>query len=206
MGLGLVIRLARKKAAAPLLALSVPVITLALGVGISMIMRPIFILRYLVPCGPLIIFFVAYGIDTIGREALRGGVVTLMLAAFCSNLIFALEDILPNPGKFGAAAVSQAEQAEAYVIQVGNHLHVSQVVAYYAPQVPIYTPETLGAASPYENIHPLEERPEEARCLAVLTEPDAEPDDSLFPESRGTKLGTYFAAYDTFDLWLVELP
>lgn len=206
LGLGLVIRLARKKAAAPLLALSVPVITLALGVGISMIMRPIFILRYLVPCGPLIIFFVAYGIDTIGREALRGGVVTLMLAAFCSNLIFALEDILPNPEKFGAAAVSQAEQAEAYVIQVSNHLHVSQVVAYYAPQVPVYTPETLGAASPYENIHLLEERPEEERCLAVLTDPDTEPDDSLFPGYRGTKLGTYFAAYDTFDLWLLELP
>ena len=84
---------------------------------------------------------------------------------------------------------------------------VSQVVAYYAaPQVPVYTPETLGAASPYENIHLLEERPEEERCLAVLTDPDTEPDDSLFPGYRGTKLGTYFAAYDTFDLWLLELP
>ena len=100
----------------------------------------------------------------------------------------------------------QAEQAEAYVIQVSNHLHVSQVVAYYAPQVPVYTPETLGAASPYENIHLLEERPEEERCLAVLTDPDTEPEEALFPGYRGTKLGTYFAAYDTFDLWLLELP
>ena len=40
----------------------------------------------------------------------------------------------------------------------------------------------------------------------MLTDPDTEPDDSLFPSYRGTKLGTYFAAYDTFDLWLLELP
>ena len=40
----------------------------------------------------------------------------------------------------------------------------------------------------------------------MLTDPDTEPDDSLFSGYRGTKLGTYFAAYDTFDLWLLELP
>lgn len=207
LGLALVIRLSLKKAAAPLLALAVPVITLILGVAISMLMRPIFIIRYLVPCAPLIIFFVAYGMDTIQKEYLRGGVVVLVLAAFCSNLIFAFQDILPNSGKFGAAAVSQAEHADAYVIQVSNHFHVSQVVAYYAPETPIYTPETLGAASPYGNISALEEYPEDGlNKIAVLTDSEVPPDDSLFPGYRGSKLGSYYAAYDNFDLWLMEAP
>ena len=172
-----------------------------------MLMRPIFIIRYLVPCAPLIIFFVAYGMDTIQKEYLRGGVVVLVLAAFCSNLIFAFQDILPNSGKFGAAAVSQAEHADAYVIQVSNHFHVSQVVAYYAPETPIYTPETLGAASPYGNIRALEEYPEDGlNKIAVLTDSEVPPDDSLFPGYRGSKLGSYYAAYDNFDLWLMEAP
>ena len=205
IGLGLLVLLARKKAAVPLLALAVPVLTMALGVGVSLLMRPIFVIRYLVPCAPLIIFFVAYGIDTLQREFLRGGAVTLLLAAFCANLIFAVQDILPNPEKFGAAAVSQAEQAQAYVIQTQNHLHVSQVAAHYAPETAVYTPQTLGAASPYQNVSPLEAFSDDGlSCLAVLTDQGAEPDDSLFPGFRGTRLGTYFAAYDTFDLWLME--
>lgn len=207
MGLGLVVWFFLKKKAPPLLALAVPVITLLLGVAVSALMRPIFIIRYLVPCAPLIIFFVAYGVASIKKEYLRGGVVFLLLAAFCSNLIFAFQDILPNSAKFGAAAVSRAESAEAYVLQVSNHLHVSQVVAYYAPEATIYTPETLGAASPYENIRLLEQFPEEGlEKIALLTDPEAEPDDSLFPDYHGTKLGTYYAAYDTFDLWLMEAP
>ena len=55
LGLGLMLQLVRKKAAAPLLALAVPGLTLALGVGVSLLMRPIFIIRYLVPCAPLIL-------------------------------------------------------------------------------------------------------------------------------------------------------
>ena len=207
LGLALTARLFLKKAAAPLLALAVPVMTLLLGVAVSLLMRPIFIIRYLVPCAPLIIFFVAYGVAGIEQEFLRGGVVFLLLAAFCSNLIFAFQDILPNSAKFGADAVSQAENAQAFVIQVSNHLHVSQVAAYYAPETPIYTPETLGAASPYENVRLLEEYPEEGlQKIAVLTDSDTAPDDSLFPDYHGTKLGSYYAAYDTFDLWLMEAP
>ena len=207
LGLGLMLWFFLKKKAPPLLALAVPVITMLLGVGVSLIMRPIFIIRYLVPCAPLIIFFVAYGIAAIEKEYLRGGVVFLLLAAFSSNLIFAFQDILPNSAKYGSAAVSQAENPDAYVIQVSNHLHVSQVASYYAPETTIYTPETLGAASPYENILPLEEYPEEGlRKIALLTDSDAAPDDSLFQGYHGTKLGTYYAAYDTFDLWLMEAP
>lgn len=205
LGLGLTVQLARKKAAAPLLALAVPVLTLLLGVGISMVIRPIFIIRYLVPCAPLIIFFVAYGISTIRREALFGGAAAVLLTAFSGNLIFAMEDILPNPDKFGSAAVEQASQAEAYLILAGNHLHVSQVAAYYQDEAPIFTSETLGAASPYTNIYLLPEfSPEDYSCFAVLTDPGSGPDSSLREQFRATKLGTYFAAYDSFDLWLME--
>ena len=205
MGLCFLVSMIRKKEVLPLLALAVPVITLALGLGVSIVMRPIFILRYLVPCAPLMIFFVAWGISSIDRDTLRSGAITLFFAAFSANLIFAVADILPDPNKFGAAAAAKAEQAQAYVVQAENHFLISQVVAYYEPQCPIYTPETLGAASPYENVHSMEEYPSgEIGCLAVVTTPDVPPEDSLFPGYRGTKLGTYYAAYNTFDLWLME--
>ena len=205
LGLLFLLCAVRDKAAAPLLALSVPVITMVLGVGVSILMRPIYIVRYLVPCAPLMIFFVAWGISAIRRDSLRSASIALFFAAFSANLIFAVEDILPNPDKFGADAAAQAKEAQAYVIQTEQHFHVSQVVSYYEPQLPIYTPETLGAASPYKNIHPLEEYPEEGiQRLAVVTDVDTPPDDSLFPGYCGTKLGTYYAAYDSFDLWLME--
>ncbi|MGM9605133.1 MAG: glycosyltransferase family 39 protein [Faecousia sp.] len=205
LGLGLAVQLVREKAAVPLLALAVPVLTLLLGVCVSMVIRPVFIIRYLVPCAPLIIFFVACGISTIRREALLGGAAAVLLTAFSGNLMVAIADILPNPDKFGSAAVAQASQAEAYVVLVDNHLHVSQVAAYYGNGAPIFTPETLGAANPYTNIDLLPEfSPEDYSCFVIFTNPDSEPDRSLCEHFRATKLGTYFAAYDTFDLWLME--
>lgn len=203
MGLVFLIGMLLKKEAVPLLALAVPVITMGLGVGVSILMRPIFIVRYLVPCAPLMIFFVAWGIGSLSRDTLRGGAAALFFAAFSANLIFAVGELLPNPDEFGTASLAQ--QAQAYVIQTDNDLHVSQVLSYYEPQCPIYTPETLGAASPYQNIHPLSGYPgEEIDRLAVLTNPGAAPEDSLFPGYNATKLGTYTAVFDTFDLWLME--
>lgn len=205
LGLGLMVQLVRRKAAVPLLALAVPALTLVLGVGISMVLRPIFIIRYLVPCAPLIIFFIAYGISTIRREALFGGAVAIMLTAFSGNLILVMTDILPNPNQFGSAAVEQASQAEAYVVVAKNHFHISQVVAFYQDEDPIYTPETLGDASPYGNIYLLPEfSPEDYSCFAMVTSPGSEPDPSLCEDFQATKLGTYSAVYDTFDLWLME--
>lgn len=205
LGLGLIALLLRRKATAPLLALAVPLLTYVLGVGISMVIRPIFIIRYLVPCAPLIIFFVAYGLSLIRREAVFGGAMAVLLTAFSSNLFFAMEDILPDPDQFGSAAVEQASRAEAYVVLTNNHFHVSQVAAYYQDTAPIYTPETLGAASPYTNVHLLPEfSPEAYSCFAVLTPADSEPENSLREGFQATKLGTYYAAYTTFDLWLLE--
>lgn len=205
IGLGLLFLLVWKKAAAPLLALAVPVLTLALGVLISALLRPIFIIRYLVPCAPLIIFFVAYGISRIPREGLYGAAAALLLTAFAGNLFFAVEDILPSPDGFDAAATAQADPAQAYLIQAGSDLHVSQIVSYYEEVTPIYAEEILGAASPYPNIYPLSEFSlEEIQRVAVITDALTPPDLSLLPGFQGEKLGTYQAAFDTIDLWLLE--
>ena len=205
LGLGFLFLLAREKAAAPLLALAVPVLTLALGVLISALLRPIFIIRYLVPCAPLIIFFVAYGISRVQSQALYGAAAALLVTAFAGNLLFAVEDILPSPDGFDAAAAAQADPAQAYLIQAGSDLHVSQITSYYDDVTPIYAGETLGAASPYPNIYPLSEfSPEEMQRVAVITDALTPPDLSLLPGFRGEKLGTYQAAFDTIDLWLLE--
>lgn len=205
LGLMFLFLLIREKAAAPLLALAVPALTLGLGVLISALLRPIFIIRYLVPCAPLIIFFVAYGISRIQSKTLYGAAAALLLTAFAGNLLFAVEDILPSPGRFDAAAAAQAEPAQAYLIQAGSDLHISQITSYYDDVTPIYAAETLGAASPYPNIYPLSEfSPAQLQRVAVITDALTPPDLSLLPGFRGEKLGTYQAAFDTIDLWLLE--
>lgn len=205
LGLGLLIRLVRDRAAAPLLALVVPMLTMVLGVGISLLIRPIFIFRYLAPCGALIVFFLAYGVGTIRKETLYGGAVAVLLTAFSANLIFTIWDILPAPNKFGTAAAAQAEEAQAYVILTDTQFHMSQAASYYEPETPIYTQETLGDASPYPNIYLLEEfSPAGLDCFAVFTNKDAAPDDSLCQGFQAKNLGTYSLGNDLFDFWLLE--
>ena len=46
--------------------------------------------------------------------------------------------------------------------------------------------------------------PEAYSCFAVLTPAGSEPESALCEGFQATKLGTYYAAYTTFDLWLLE--
>lgn len=203
LGLGLLVRLLLAKQPLPLLALAVPALTMLVGVGASMAVRPVFIVRYLVPCAPLIIFFVAWGIGTIRREALLGGVAAVLLTAFSGNLIYAALGALPEQNQIDNDLMARTGEAQAYVVQVDNDIHVSQVTAYYQTQAPIYTGETLGAASPYPNVFPLSQfSGDGVDCFAVLTNPGSGPS-GFSPEFRGENLGTYCASYDSFDLWLL---
>ncbi len=203
----LFIQMIIRKDGPALLALTVPVLTMLLGIVVSVLMRPIYIVRYLVPCAPLLMFFLAYGISSFRREQLFTAVSSVLLVAFFSNLPFVAASMIPGQNKFGSGFVSATDQAQAYVVELPDNVknsHISQVVAFYQSEKPIYVPETMGAASPYPNIEELEAfQPEELDCFAVLTEPDSRPSMSGMEDFECTPLGVYYDVYNHTGVWLL---
>ena len=86
-----------------------------------------------------------------------------------------------------------------------NDSHISQIAAYYNSTTPIYLEETLGAASPFENIFPLSElHTENLSTILVFTDEGTRPTGSYLTGFAPTLVGTYQGGYNTFDIWKLE--
>ena len=101
--------------------------------------------------------------------------------------------------------LEENSDAQAYVILVDNDSHISQIAAYYNSTTPIYLEETLGAASPFENLFPLSElHTENLRTILVFTDEGTRPTGSYLTGFAPTLVGTYQGGYNTFDIWKLE--
>lgn len=201
----LLLGIAWRREAAPLLAMTVCLLTEALGVGVSLLIRPVYIIRYLVPCAPLMIFFLAWGLARITREKLYGAAMGFLLAGFGGSLMYTAVNALPPQNMLTDTVLEENSDAQAYVILVDNDSHISQIAAYYNSTTPIYLEETLGAASPFENIFPLSElHTEDLRTILVFTDEGTRPTGSYLTGFAPTLVGTYQGGYNTFDIWKLE--
>lgn len=203
----LFIQMIIRKDVPALLALAVPALTMLLGIAASLAVRPVYVVRYLAPCAPLMIFFLAFGISNIRREQLFTAVSSVLLVAFFCNLPFVAASMRPGQNKIGSGFVEDTDRAQAYVMELSDGIansHMCQVVAYYQTEKPIYISETLGAASPYPNVEELTAfQPEELDCFAVLTDPDSRPSMYGTEDYECTSLGVYHEVYTKADVWLL---
>lgn len=203
----LFVQMVIRKDGPALLALAVPVLTMLLGIAASLIVRPVYIVRYLAPCAPLLMFFLAYGISGIRQEQLFTAVSSVLLVAFFSNLPYVAASMRPGENKIGAGFVTDTSQAQAYVTELANstaNSHMSQVVACYQTEKPIYAPDVLGETNPYPNWEDLALfQPEEFTCFAVLTDPDSQPSMYGTEDFECTSLGVYHEVNTQAEVWLV---
>lgn len=201
----LVVFLAMRKDIVALLALLIPLLTLLLGIAVSLLVRPIFIIRYLVPCGPLLIFFVAYGMSRLGKDSLIHAATGVLVVSFAGNLLFALLDLVPTPNKFDMEFARKQGQAEACVVVSESNFHVGQVIAYYFASTPVYALETPdAAANPYENLNSVAEfTPEGLQSYLFVTDIGSGPDSSFTKDYDPVLLGTYHDVGNFVDVWLM---
>lgn len=201
--LALVVLAFRRKDWAALLALGVPVMTVVLGLAVSILIRPVFVIRYLAPCAPLLVFFLAHQLAQLKSENIRSGILAVLLVSFSGNLAVTLLDCLPQENRIYGAFQEQTQQAQAYVVLADGSMRIGQVISHHRPEVPVYTTEILGAASPYSNDHPVEDfSAESVDCFVLLTNSDTTPDG--FSGFQFTPLGHYQAGYDEMEAWLAE--
>lgn len=173
----------KKRAWVGLAALAVPVGTLAVGLAASILVRPVFVIRYLLPSVPMLVFFFAYSLAGLKSEALVSSLVTVCLMGGISNgLVAAKAAVFPAENRLTRAVVSSLPKYDVCVVLGGNALHASQELSYWDPETPIYTAgDLLGADNPYTNRLPYEDfRQVEGtwqRVLLVLAEGEDVPEE-----------------------------
>lgn len=135
-----------------LCALAVPLGTVAIGLAASVLVRPVFVIRYILPSIPLMVLFYAYVLGHMGNEMVLSSLLTVAVMGGVSNLLVdAKNAVIPGKDSISAALVENLPEHDAYVVISGNTMHVSQELAYREPETPIYVPDALGKDNPYPN-------------------------------------------------------
>lgn len=165
-------------------ALAVPIGTILIGVAASLLVRPVFVTRYVLPTVPLLAFFLAYAMGKMNSRIL----VSLLLAVALLGGILNYRTVLIGeyePAKTGLEVYSSDNEPlpDTYVICGTNSFeeHISGVLSYYEPDSTIYVvhqPPTISPASPFPNIYPFQN---DIDGPAILLFPAEE----AFPEELG---------------------
>ena len=155
-----------------LLALSVPLSTAAVGLAASILVRPVFVVRYLLPSLPLAVFALAGMLSRMKEEPLFAAVITVVLMGGISNAAYtAKHALIPSEDRISSTLVDALPEHDAWVVLSRYTTHPSQELAYYEPTAPIYTWDSLGPDNPYSNRIPLEEfQPEDYPKIILVLE------------------------------------
>lgn len=162
-----------------LLALAVPLGTVAVGLAASIAVRPVFVIRYILPSVPLLVFFFAYALGNAHREAVVAALVTVAVMGGISNgLVTARTALFPAADRISTTLVESFPEYDCFVVMGGNTMHISQELSYCDDQTPVYTVDALGADNPYPNRVPYDtfRKEENSRVILVLEEGEPIPE------------------------------
>lgn len=195
----------RQGKAVALCALAVPVGTAAVGLLASVLVRPVFIVRYLAPSAPLLVFFLAYTLSQVDNKQIVSAAMAVLIIGGVSGIASAVTEMsAPSDGELNAAFTQRYVQADGYVVCGENSLHISQVLSYYEPVTPIYVPDALGADNPYPNKEELDRfQWQEHSVVVMLADPWQTPDAVLPQGFTAEYQGEVTQDYNIVDVWLL---
>jgi uncharacterized membrane protein len=125
--------------------LLVPIGTLLIGVLVSVIIRPVFVIRYLMPSVPLLITFMAITLGNVNNKSLFSGILTVVLMGGISNYGVTLYSEYKT---HNYVPTDEYDDVEAYFV---DDSHVAGTLSYYDSTTNIYYGNNVSAANPFPN-------------------------------------------------------
>ena len=190
-----------------LAALTVPLGTLAVGLVASVLVRPVFVIRYILPSVPLLVFFFAWAVSRLNSQALVASMMTVCLMGGISNAMLTARSALTlREDRISTAYVAKLPEYDACVVYSGNTMHASQELSYCDSETPIFTVDELGPDNPYPNRLPYSAfRDGEGtwqRVILVIAQGDSVPEE--FDDYSATYLGGVDVSGTGQDMWYLE--
>lgn len=133
-------------------ALLVPACTIFVGVCASLLVRPVFVIRYAIPSVPFLIFFMAIGIAHIKFKPVVFAIGLIALTGGISNYWETLQverSVIENA--LDGSFLEENSDCDAYVVMT-TLPQVACVIAYYEPEKLVYSEPVGTVAGPYENL------------------------------------------------------
>ena len=183
-------------------ALLVPLGTILVGIAVSFLLRPVFVIRYVVPAMPLMVFFFANALSKMPSRKLAAVLLAVVFVGGGVNMAYlAKHAVIADEERLSAQDVQQLPEHDAVILDAGFSLHIGQELSYYDPVTPIYTDELLGPDNPYPNrCNVADFHNQEDQVILVLDCSAAVPDTYL-SHYHAEPLYTVTVSGSQFDLW-----
>jgi hypothetical protein len=131
-----------------LCCLLIPVGTLSVGVLASIIVRPVFVIRYIIPSVSLLVLFMAIVLGKTDNSILLSVLLTVVLMGGISNYGVRLYSEYRTLHNY--LPIDEYDDIDAYVV-IDPSLHIAETLAYYDTKTSIYCGDNISNANPYPN-------------------------------------------------------
>ncbi len=159
-----------------LCCLLVPAGTAAVGVAASLLVRPVFVIRYILPSIPLVAAFMALALGQWrGDKRLAAAILAVCVLAGLACAGEELTGIRRDTEPEEASAFAGEYSDEDCCVDETSSWRIDQVLAHYMPDTPIFGKMAMEtAACPYEQLRPLEQfDPDQADSVVLLVDEGA---------------------------------
>jgi hypothetical protein len=145
--------------------LLVPIGTLVFGLIASAVIRPVFVIRYIVPTIPLLAVFMAVVLEKMVNKAMCYGILAVVLAGGAVQYGYMLHGAYTD---FNYIPAENYSDVDAYIVIDDYSEHVAFTLAYYVTDKNIYFGGTIYGANPFPNIVPMEDYKSDTVEKAIL--------------------------------------
>lgn len=187
-----------------LCSLSVPAGTILIGIAVSRLIRPVFVIRYVIPATPLLIVFMAIGLCQMRSHALSTLIVLIALVGGFRHYQIRLRAetaIIENA--LDRTFTENCPNCDSFVVLAAPQQSAC-ILAYYAPGKTVYINRPVTAAEPYENLASIDDLdPSANKEILLLVYPNCDIPDLLSNQYDTQYLQTSYDTGSLVDIYLL---
>lgn len=140
-----------------LCALLVPVATVVLGVLVSVTIRPVFIIRYLIPAVPLMLIFASISLRDITHDTWIASLATVILIGATTNYMYMFQlEYKVSDNIIDKAFVEKYADCDCWYITTTSG-HYMGIISYYAEEKTVYYQEGNREDYPFINCRSIDD-------------------------------------------------
>lgn len=135
-------------------AIAVPVLTIGVGIAASLIVRPVFVIRYAIPAMSVFLIFAALGISQLNTKQ---AIAVLMIIFFGTGVNYystLIGDYKIPDTVISSSFIEEHNNCEAYVVDIDKSSQLSlvrDVLSFWDNNKPIYISGKITNANPFKN-------------------------------------------------------
>ena len=149
--------------------LFVPIGTIGVGVLASILIKPMFVIRYAIPAIPLMVLFMAFSIGKMRSVVLITMICTFFITEGIGHYAYRLDlEYAKRDDALDDIFLEQYEECDGYVVMTASD-HFSWILSYYDSEKSIYINKEKYSSNPYKNQYEIKFfEPEKYECVMLL--------------------------------------